>query len=231
MIRPKYAFTIFLLAAAAASGFSPYEIYLQSGQKRFAAVMAAVSEEHVEEVQKALRSLCDETASSELARAGISDPDGYVRKLQGKQWMFYFFEYEGRDYLDAVRAWESLPQVKALESLVDPHPRAAQHGNRWLQLEWITYIAASHKKGPSANRFAMVTRVRPEKEAEYRQLHQAVWPGVVDQMKRGNYRNFSIFFAEMGDELYEFFHVDYVGMRKRMANGIWKTCAISDGGS
>jgi L-rhamnose mutarotase len=34
---------------------------------------------------------------------------------------------------------------------------------------------------------------------------------VVDQMVRGNYRNFSIFLVEVGDELYEFFHVEYVG--------------------
>ncbi|MBT3192186.1 MAG: L-rhamnose mutarotase [Verrucomicrobia bacterium] len=57
----------------------------------------------------------------------------------------------------------------------------------------------------------MVTRIRPEKEQEYRTLHQTVWPGVVDQMVRGNFRNFSVFLVELGDEIYEFFYVEYVG--------------------
>ena len=42
-------------------------------------------------------------------------------------------------------------------------------------------------------------------------MHQTVWPGVVDQMARGNNRNFSIFLVELGDELYEFFYLEYVG--------------------
>ena len=92
-----------------------------------------------------------------------------------------------------------------------PHPRAKQYGTTWLQLEWINHIRASQKNGAPADRFAMATRIKPEREQEYRALHQTVWPGVVDQMVRGNYRNFSIFLVEIDDELYEFFYVEYVG--------------------
>ncbi len=58
---------------------------------------------------------------------------------------------------------------------------------------------------------AMATRLKPEKEMDYRLYHQATWPGVVDQMARGNNRNFSIFLVEIGDELYKFFYVEYCG--------------------
>ena len=75
----------------------------------------------------------------------------------------------------------------------------------------MCFIRGAQKKGEAADRFAMVTRIKPEKEQEYRVLHQTVWPGVVDQMNRANNRNFSIFFTEIGDELYEFFYLEYVG--------------------
>jgi len=45
----------------------------------------------------------------------------------------------------------------------------------------------------------------------YRTLHQAVWPGVVDQLARSNNRELSIFLVEIGDEIYEFLYVEYIG--------------------
>jgi L-rhamnose mutarotase len=56
-------------------------------------------------------------------------------------------------------------------------------------------------------RFASVIRLRPEKEAEYRELHAAAWPGVLDRLKRSNVRNYSIF---LRDGLL-FSYLEYVG--------------------
>ena len=42
-------------------------------------------------------------------------------------------------------------------------------------------------------RHASVIRLRSEKEAEYRDLHRAVWPEVLAQIERSNIRNYSIF--------------------------------------
>jgi L-rhamnose mutarotase len=42
-------------------------------------------------------------------------------------------------------------------------------------------------------RYAMVIRVRPEKFAEYKKLHSAVWPDVLDMIKKCNIRNYSIY--------------------------------------
>lgn len=59
----------------------------------------------------------------------------------------------------------------------------------------------------SPQRFASVVRLRPEKEAEYRALHAAVWPGVLQRTTAHNIRNFSIF---LSDGLL-FSYLEYVG--------------------
>ena len=78
-------------------------------------------------------------------------------------------------------------------------------------MEWITYIRGSRSEADIQNAYSMVTTLKPGKEAEYRLLHQAVWPGVCDQMARGNHRHFSVFLTEIDDTLYEFFYVEYAG--------------------
>jgi L-rhamnose mutarotase len=46
-------------------------------------------------------------------------------------------------------------------------------------------------------RFGMVVGVRPEKIAEYKELHANCWPGVLEAMKECHIRNFSIYLAEI----------------------------------
>jgi L-rhamnose mutarotase len=48
----------------------------------------------------------------------------------------------------------------------------------------------------TVQRFAAVTRLRPEKEAEYRRLHDAVWPGVLATLKAANIANYSIYLRD-----------------------------------
>jgi L-rhamnose mutarotase len=48
----------------------------------------------------------------------------------------------------------------------------------------------------SGQRFASVIRLRPEKEAEYRALHAAAWPAVLDALRRANIGNYSIFLRD-----------------------------------
>jgi L-rhamnose mutarotase len=42
-------------------------------------------------------------------------------------------------------------------------------------------------------RMGLCNRLRPEKAAEYKALHAAAWPGVLDTITACNIRNFSIF--------------------------------------
>jgi L-rhamnose mutarotase len=45
-------------------------------------------------------------------------------------------------------------------------------------------------------RIASVIRLRPEKEAEYRALHEAVWPSVLATLRAANVTNYSIFLRD-----------------------------------
>ena len=56
-------------------------------------------------------------------------------------------------------------------------------------------------------RFGQVARLKPEKIAEYKALHAAVWPGVLKTIKACNLRNYTIHLQ--GDLVFARF--DYVG--------------------
>jgi L-rhamnose mutarotase len=49
---------------------------------------------------------------------------------------------------------------------------------------------------PRVQRYASVIRLRPEHEAEYRRLHAAVWPGVLQQIRNSGITNYSIFLRD-----------------------------------
>ena len=64
---------------------------------------------------------------------------------------------------------------------------------------------------PPPQRKAMVTGLRPEKEARYRELHANTWPGVLKKIEDCNIRNFSIHRTEIGGKPYLFAYFEYVG--------------------
>lgn len=202
---------VLALTSLSAFAFSPYENHLQTGQQTHVALMASASDEKIEELTDALKTLNTKQAAKAFKKVKISNVSSYTKQLQGKTWILVYFDYDGETYLQAAAAFESTPAAKALTPLLEPHPRAAGYGNHWLQLEWINYIKGAGPTKNPPNRFAMVTRLKPEKEAEYRWLHQNTWPGTVDRMTRMEYHDFSIFLVELGDELYEFFYVEFVG--------------------
>jgi L-rhamnose mutarotase len=45
-------------------------------------------------------------------------------------------------------------------------------------------------------RVASVIRLRPEHEAEYRELHAQAWPGVLDALRAARVSNYSIFLRD-----------------------------------
>lgn len=58
-------------------------------------------------------------------------------------------------------------------------------------------------------RMGMVINIRPEKITEYKQLHSAVWPEVLAQIKRSNICKYSIFLREPENLL--FGYMEYRG--------------------
>jgi L-rhamnose mutarotase len=61
-------------------------------------------------------------------------------------------------------------------------------------------------------RYGMVLGLRPEKAAEYTQLHAAVWPDVLRKIHECNIRNYSIYLRKLDDgQLYLFSYFEYIG--------------------
>ena len=56
-------------------------------------------------------------------------------------------------------------------------------------------------------RYGSVIQVVPEKLEEYKRLHAAVWPGVLDMIKKCNIRNYSIYYKDG----YLFSYYEYTG--------------------
>lgn len=61
-------------------------------------------------------------------------------------------------------------------------------------------------------RYGSVIGVRADKLDEYRRLHAAVWPGVLERIKRCHIQNYSIFLRKMPDgQYYLFSYFEYTG--------------------
>ena len=61
-------------------------------------------------------------------------------------------------------------------------------------------------------RYGMVLGLRPEKVAEYKQLHAAAWPDVLKMIKECHIQNYSIYLRTLDDgQPYLFSYFEYVG--------------------
>lgn len=61
-------------------------------------------------------------------------------------------------------------------------------------------------------RYGMVIGLRPEKIAEYKQLHAAVWPAVLQQIAASHIQNYSIYLRTLPDgQPYLFSYFEYTG--------------------
>jgi L-rhamnose mutarotase len=59
----------------------------------------------------------------------------------------------------------------------------------------------------TVRRFGQLINVRPDAIEEYERLHAAPWPGVLEQIRHSNIRNYSIY--REGSQLFAYF--EYVG--------------------
>ena len=61
-------------------------------------------------------------------------------------------------------------------------------------------------------RYGMVIGLRAEKVEEYKRLHAAVWPGVLEKIKACNIQNYSIYLRRLDDgQHYLFSYFEYTG--------------------
>ena len=60
-------------------------------------------------------------------------------------------------------------------------------------------------------RAGMVTGLKPEKIAYYKELHAKTWEGVLKKINECNIRNYSIFLKKIEDKYYLFSYYEYIG--------------------
>jgi len=61
-------------------------------------------------------------------------------------------------------------------------------------------------------RYGSVIGIKPENIEEYKKLHAAVWPEILDKLRDVNIRNYSIYLAEVKKgEWYLFSYFEYTG--------------------
>ena len=82
------------------------------------------------------------------------------------------------------------------------------------------------------NRYGSIIGLNPERIAEYKHLHAAVWPEVLATISSCNIRNYSIFLRELENLLFSYFEYhgsDFAADMARMAadpktQEWWKIC-------
>ncbi len=77
-------------------------------------------------------------------------------------------------------------------------------------------------------RVGFLLKVREERLEEYKKHHEAVWPEMLDALRRHGWRNYSLFLAEDGRlfgyfEAEESFQASLDGMATEDANARWQT--------
>lgn len=63
----------------------------------------------------------------------------------------------------------------------------------------------------TTQRHAWITGLKPEKAAQYRDLHAHPWPAVNRMLKECHIQNFSIYEREIDGRLYLFAYLEYTG--------------------
>lgn len=76
-------------------------------------------------------------------------------------------------------------------------------------------------------RVGFILKVRPEKIDEYKKHHEAVWPEMLEALRRTGWRNYSLFMREDGllfgyFEAEESFQASLAGMAKEQINARWQ---------
>ena len=76
----------------------------------------------------------------------------------------------------------------------------------------VATLSAAESPAKAPARYGSVIGLRPEKMAEYKKLHAAVWPEVAKAIKAANIRNYSIYLRKLDEgNYYLFSYFEYVG--------------------
>lgn len=134
-------------------------------------------------------------------------------------------------YVGRREAWREMTRKGYLETL---EPHLVQNGaSSWRICETLCQLrpetAAAQEK---CEWYAAITGLKPDREADYRILHECVWPGVIDAIGESSISDFDIFLTDITGDLHLIYRMRYIGvnysadMEKMAANPVnqrwWK---------
>ena len=153
----------------------------------------------------------------QIKKSGIRNYSIYLRDGI----LFAYFEYTGSDFKADMDRMAQDPVTKEWWKLTDPMQEQLESGNGkdwWVTSEEVFHMDEITKPYQDAERFGSVIGLRPEFATEYKKLHSAVWPGVLEQIKKSNIQNYSIYLHNY--ILYSYFEYtgsDFRGDMEKMA--------------
>jgi L-rhamnose mutarotase len=126
---------------------------------------------------------------------GIHNHSIYLKDLgDATHAVFSYFETQADTYDDDI-----LPDGKGLA---------------WTDMEEVFHFAGKSDMRVDASkvqRHGMVVGLKPGMVGAYKMLHKYAWPEVLDAIKKGNIRNYSIYLHKHEDKFYLFSYFEYVG--------------------
>lgn len=157
-----------------------------------------------------------------LKHAGVEHLRFFYQRIDGEEILVAMMDINAAAVSKCAReAWNFVRECKrfsdhfvSLERLLRPHRRNTGNvSSPWTQAETICEIRPENNAEiKSATWHEAVTGLKVEKEAEYRLLHQNVWPGVIKAIGASNISRFDIFLMEFGDnQPYVFYQFQYTG--------------------
>lgn len=159
-----------------------------------------------------------------LKNAGIENLHFFTQTVDSKEIILATMDLDATNVSkSATEAWNNItksPLFKekftALEQVLSPHQRHADDPTKspWILTENICKLRPSNAADAKVDSpwYAAVTGLKPEKEADYRLLHNNVWPGVIDAIGASNISRFDIFLIEFGDNQPHLFYLfQYTG--------------------
>lgn len=148
--------------------------------------------------------------------AAVSHLEFYTQKVESHSVVFAIMDIDqGAQPEQVWREIEATDAFCEIQQNVLPHPRHVGTGKSpWVLAETVCELRLDNAAPATANStwHTAVTGLKREKEAEYRLLHDNVWPGVKLAIGASNISRFDVFLIELGDnQPYLFYSFQFTG--------------------
>ena len=153
-----------------------------------------------------------------LAQHHIHNYSIYVKELEpGQPYLFGYFEYTGQDFErermkirehKSIQMWQEQAGGGYLERI------SAESQTLWVEMPKVFYTAGRSDMAVPESKvqhYGMAIGLRPELVDAYVYLHANTWPEVLNKIREGNIRNYSIYLANLQEKFYLLSHFEYVG--------------------